>query len=138
MTKISQIEAYNSFFNHDFVCISEKYFDSSVLEGDRSFQLNGNNLLSADHPSNTKRGGVCLYYKESLYVCEVELSNLSQSIICEISLRNCKGYIGVVYRSTSQDNVGFENFLSDFNELLSKTTSSSFLFTIILGDFNAR
>ena len=116
----------------------ETYFDSSVLEGDRSFQLNGYNLLRADHPSNTKRGGVCIYYKESLYVREVKLSNLSQCIICEVSLRNCKGYIGVVYRSPSQDNAKFENFLSDFDEVLSKTASSSSLFTIILGDFNAK
>ena len=38
----------------------------------------------------------------------------------------------------SQDNIEFESFLSDFDELLSKTASSNSLFTIILGDFNAR
>ena len=52
-------------------------------------------------------------------------------------MQNCKGYIGVVYRSPSQDNIEFESFLSDFDELLSKTASSNSLFTIILGDFNA-
>ena len=50
----------------------------------------------------------------------------------------CRGYIGVVYRSPSQDSTEFENFLSDFDELLSKTASTNSLFTIILGDFNAR
>ena len=65
-TKISQIEAYNSLFNYDFICVSETNFSSSVLEGHRSFQTIGYNLLRADHPSNTKRGGVCIYYKESL------------------------------------------------------------------------
>ena len=55
-----------------------------------------------------------------------------------VSLRHCKGYISVVYRSPSQDNAEFENFLSDFDELLSKTASASSLFTIILGGFNAR
>ena len=34
--------------------------------------------------------------------------------------------------------LNFENFLSDFDELLSKTASTNSLFTIILGDFNAR
>ena len=56
--------------------------DLSVL-GDKSFQLNGYHLLRADHSSNTKWGGVCIYYKESLHVREVTLSNLSQWIICE-------------------------------------------------------
>ena len=70
LAKISQIEAYNSLFNHDFICISETYFDSSVLEGDRSFQLNGYNLLRADHPSNTKRRNeeVFVSITKSLYV----------------------------------------------------------------------
>ena len=68
----------------------------------------------------------------------MKLSNLSQCTICEVSLRNCKGYIGVVYSFPGQDNVESGNFLSDFDELLSKTASSSSLFTIILGDFNAR
>ena len=68
MCKISQIEAYNSLYNYDFICISETYFDSSILEGDRNFQLNGYHLIRADHPSNTKRGGVCIYHKESLGV----------------------------------------------------------------------
>ena len=70
-------------------------------------------------------------------VREVKLSNISQCIIYEISLRNCKRYVGVVYRSPSQDNAEFENFLSDFDELLNKTVSSYSLLTIILGDFNA-
>ena len=53
-------------------------------------------------------------------------------------MQNFKGYIGVVYRFPSQDSTKFQNFLSDFDELLSKTTSNSSLFTIILNDFNAR
>ena len=30
------------------------YFDSSILEGDSSFQLDGYKVIRADHPSNTK------------------------------------------------------------------------------------
>ena len=77
MCKISQIEAYNSLYNYDFICISETYFDLSTLEGDRNFQLNGYHLIRADDPSNTKRGGVCIYRKESLGVRLVKFSNLS-------------------------------------------------------------
>ena len=134
MCQVSQIEVYNSLCNYDFICISETFFDSSTLEGDRNFQLNGYQLIRADHPSNTKSGGVCIYHKESL----VKSSNLSQCIVCEVFLQNCKGYIGIVYRSSSKDNIEFETFLSDLDELLSKTASSNSLFTIILGDFNAR
>ena len=73
--------------------MSETYFDSSVLEGGSSFQLDGYKVITADHPSNTKRGGVCFYYKESLSVRALNLTNLSEYIICEVSIQNCKGYI---------------------------------------------
>ena len=77
MCEISQIEAYNPLYNYDFICISETFFGSSILEGDQNFQVNGYQLIRADHPSNTKRGGVCIYHKESLGVRLVKLSNLS-------------------------------------------------------------
>ena len=52
------------------------------------------------------------------------------------SVENCKGYIGVIYRSPSQNTAEFEEFLSNFEDILNTTASSSSLFTIILGDFN--
>ena len=39
ISQIEEIEAYNSLYNYDLVCISETYFDSPILEGNRSFQL---------------------------------------------------------------------------------------------------
>ena len=120
LSKISQTEAYHSFSKHDFICIWETYFDSTILE-DESFHLNSYNLLRVDQPNNTNRGGVCIYYKESLGVHEVKLSNLSQCIICEISLQNCKGYNAVIYRSPSQDSTKFE--VNCFNQLLVYHTS---------------
>ena len=138
LSKITQLEAYNSLYKHDFICISETYFDSSILEGDSSFQLDGYKVIRADHPSNTERGGVCIYYKESLSVQALNLKNLNESIICEVSIQNCKGYIDVIYRSTSQSTVEFEEFLSNFEDNLNTTASFSSLFTIILGDFNGK
>ena len=94
-------------------------------------------IYRVDHLSNTKRGGVCIYYKESLSVWALNLTNLSECIICEGLLQNCKGYIGAIYRSPSQSMAEFEEFLSNFEGILNTTASSSSLFTIILWDFNA-
>ena len=60
LAKISHVEAYNAIHKHDFICLSETFFDSSVTEGDKNIQLNGYNLIRADHLSNAKRGGVCI------------------------------------------------------------------------------
>ena len=87
--------------------------------------------------SNRKREIACIYRKESRGVHLVKLSNLSQHNVCEVFLQICKGYTSNVYRYPNQDNIEFENFMSDFDEFLSKTTSPNSLFTIVLGDFNA-
>ena len=138
LSKLTQLEAYNSLYKHDFMCISETYFDSSVLEGDSCFQFDRYKVIRADHPSNTKRGGVCIYYKESLSVRALNLTNLNECIICEVSIQNRKGYISIIYRSSSQSTAELEELLSDFEDILNTTVSSSSLFTTILGDFNAR
>ena len=66
------------------------------------------------------------------------LTNFSECIIYEVSIQNCKGYIGVIYRSPRQNTTEFEEFLSDFEDILNTITPSSSLVTLILGDFNAR
>ena len=58
MSKISLLESYNAIYKHDFLCISETYFHSSILEGGENMQLNGYNMIRTDHPSNAKCGGV--------------------------------------------------------------------------------
>ena len=59
--KISLLRGYISLHNFDLVCISETYLDSTT-----AFAITGYNLLRIDHASNSKRGGVCVYYKSSL------------------------------------------------------------------------
>ena len=68
MVKLPSIAAYNTIHKYDFICISETYLDSSVHADDRDILINGYNLICADHPSNNKRGGMCIYYRESLAV----------------------------------------------------------------------
>ena len=136
LSKITQLEAYNSLYKHDFTCTSETFFDSSIL-GDSSFQLDVCKVIRADNPSNIKREGVCIYDKESVSVRALNLTHLSVCVICEVSIQNCKGYIGVIYRSPRQNSVEFKKFLSNLEDILNTTATSGSLFTVISGDFNA-
>ena len=49
-----------------------------------------------------------------------------------------KGYIAVLYRSPSQNSLEFDNFILDFEKMLSDINSCNPDFSIILGDFNVR
>ena len=57
--------------------MAKTYFDSSVQEGDKNIQLDGYNMIRADHPSNAKRGGVCIFYVEILGVHTVNPLSLN-------------------------------------------------------------
>ena len=107
-------------------------------ERDKDFQLDGYKIIRADHASNTKRGGVCSYYKESLSVRVSNLTNLRKCIMCEVSVQNIKGNIGVIYRSPSQNTIDFDEFLLNFEGISNTTASSDSLFTTIVGDFSSR
>ena len=65
-------------------------------------------MIRASHSSNAKRGGVCIFYIETLGVHVANLSNLTECIICEVSIQNNKGYDGDVY--PSQDATEFQKF----------------------------
>ena len=41
LSKLSQLEAYNSVYKHDFICMSETFFDPSIQEWDKDIQLDG-------------------------------------------------------------------------------------------------
>ena len=58
----------------------------------RSLIIYGYKLIRADHPSDTKRGGVCIYHKESISVKVLNISQLSKCLVCELSIQNKKGY----------------------------------------------
>ena len=64
--KVSLLEAYNAIHKFDIICLSETFLNSSLQNDDHSLVLNGYKLVRADNPSDLKRGGVCIYFKESL------------------------------------------------------------------------
>ena len=100
--------------------------------------LEGYNLIRSDHPSNTKRGGFCIYYKQSLAVHLVDITSLPKYLVCELTIKNKKGYVAVMYRSPSQSSIEFESFFSGFEDMLSSVLFSKLQFTVIYGNFNAR
>ena len=64
--KLSLLRGYISINKTDIICLSETYLDSSISSDNDNLELPGYNLVCADNPTNTKRGGVCIYYHNSL------------------------------------------------------------------------
>ena len=84
--KVSLVEAYNAIHHCNLICVSETYLDSSTANDEKDISIKGYSVVRADHPTNTKRGGVCIYYKESLSIRIIDISNLTESILCQITI----------------------------------------------------
>ena len=69
--------------------------------------MEGYNHIYADHSSNLSVG---IYYKESMVTQTININFLSEYLLCEITVNYKKGYIAVLYRSSSQTNTVFNDF----------------------------
>ena len=64
--KLHLLKAYVTVHKFNIICFSETYLDSSILVDDDNLEISGYNLIHLGHPSNSKHGGVCIYYKNVL------------------------------------------------------------------------
>ena len=134
---VSLIEAYNSIYNYDLIGIAETHLDDSVDQ--ERLILKGCEFINCNHPLNSKRGGVGLYVKVSLSKKErPDIATLPESIVCELNLDRKKYFFVVVFRSPSQDQQEFDNFMNNFELMLSKMSAEEPYAVIISGDFNCR
>ena len=66
----------------------------------------------------------------TLAVQLVKTNYVSECLLCEVSINNKKGYIPVLYRSSSQNSLEFDNFILNFKKMLSDINSSNPHFSI--------
>ena len=62
--KMAVLESFVAMHRFDIICISETFLNNTYEDSD--LNVNGYSLLRADHPSNAKRGRICIYYKKTL------------------------------------------------------------------------
>ena len=136
--KVKLLSAHNTLQKFDIICISESYLNSDILSSDDNLNIAGYDMVRADHPSGNRRGGVCIYYKETLPIKVSNISYLQECICFDLKIGNKLCSIVSLYRSPSQSSDEFENFLNNLNLTLESVTQRNPLLTVVIGDFNAR
>ena len=134
--KLTQLKAYISTYKYDFICLSETYLDSTIQNN--LTDIEGYNLVRADHADDTKRGGVCIYYKESLPVRVTNLPFFNEALLLEMSYKKTKVLVSVIYRSPSQNTNEFNLFLTHLENLFSDINNCKPFLSVVTADFNAR
>ena len=73
--------------------------------GSNDLSLKGYNLHRADDPDNVTKGGVCVYYKETLAVPFLQ-TKLDQCIVSEVTFKSKKkGHVISFYRSPNSRSI---------------------------------
>ena len=100
--KISLLKTYIASHKLDVICLSETYLVSSISNDDDNLENTSYDLFRADHPSNNKRGGVCIYYGNSLPFKILNIQFLHECINFEIRIRGKLYRFVSLYHSPSQ------------------------------------
>ena len=85
-TKVSLLSAFISVLKFDIICLSETCLISEIPSDDENLAIVGYNLVREDHPSSSKRSGVCIYYKSSFPFKVINLKYLQESTSFELRI----------------------------------------------------
>ena len=136
--KLSLLRAYISINKVDIICSSDTYLDSSISSDNENFALPGYNLVRADNPTSTKRGGVWIYYHKSLPLKVIDIQLLNECINFEIRIGVKLCSFLCLYRSPSQTRGIFETFPDNFELTVDSIINKSPFLIVALGKFNAK
>ena len=120
----------------DIICLSETYLDSSI--DDERLQMSEYYLIRSDHPSNKKRGGICIYYKNFLSLQVTGVRLLEECITFDLIISKKIFSFVAFYRSPSQSQDDFATFSDNFEMTLDLASKKNPFLIVVLGDFNAK
>ena len=107
------IKAISSVHKFDITALSKTYQNDTIPNIEIEIEGYSSNIFCSDHPTNTKRGGVCLNYKNTLLIkLRTDFHILHESIVVELTLSRKKLFFVVIYRSPSQSSDEIDLFLS--------------------------
>ena len=121
----------------DIVCLSETYLNSSFPFDDDNLNIPGYTMVRADHLADSKRGGVCIYYKNCLPLKVLDIRFLHESIAFELRIGNKLCSFITLYRLPNQTYDDFVLFLDNFELTLDTLAQKNPFAMVALGDFNA-
>ena len=104
----------------------------SSADDDTRLNVKDFSLIRANNPHNCKRGGVSIYF--TFGCSQRNPLNLSECLVLEINIQNKKAFVISFYRSPNQSKDEFDQFLLNFEQLISDKLSQNLHFILVTGD----
>ena len=95
-------------------------------------------MYCVDHPSDVEKGRVCIYYKTILPLKVLSTNFLQECINFEVSIGNKKCRFIHLYRTPSQSQDEFHDFLTNLEMNLDDAFNNNPFLTTVICDFNAK
>ena len=137
-SKLSLIEPYNTHHKFDTICLSGTYLDFFYALYDPLLNFKDFTLIRVDNPHNWKRGGATICFKEHCAVRPVSFLNLDECLGLESNIQNKKGYVISLSQSPSQNKDLFDQFILNFEQLISDRMIQNPLSTLAICNFKVR
>ena len=98
-SKISLLTVYISIHHFDIIFLSETYLTSTTDINNENLKIPGYIIYRVDHPSNVKKGRVCILYKIMLPLKVLSTNFLQECLNFEVTIRNKKCQFIHLYRT---------------------------------------
>ena len=135
--RVHLLQAHNVNFSYDIISVCES--NLTDITTPQVPKLDGYEFVSANHPGNVARGGVCAFYKDDLpVICRRDLS-FDECLVLELKFGRKKVFFTVLYRSPAfkHSTPEFDQFIQNFRNLYHKINSENPFAMFFTGDFNA-
>ena len=87
-SKVFLLRPYISIHKFDVIYISETFLNADTAFDYANLKIEWDNIVRSDHPSNSKRGGVYIYYKQSLTLKVLDIKYLQECIVFKVLIGN--------------------------------------------------
>ena len=135
--RVPFLEAHNSIFKYDIISLCETSLNDTTIVPENI--LKGYSFISSNHPSGDKKGGVGIFYKESLPLKIRHDLSFEECIVTELIFGHKKIFFTVLYRNpiNKAGTPEFENFIQNFEDLYQNIMDENPFTILFTGDFNA-
>ena len=115
--RVRLIETHNAIFKYDLISICETNLNGTAEIPETL--LNDYRFVQANHPNNSRHGGVGLFFKNSLPVIVRNDLSFDESVVIELKFGRKNISFSVLYRSpfSKHNTPKFRAFLANFKRL---------------------
>ena len=109
-------QAFLCFNDFDIVILGETHLCSKINENE--LNIEGYSFKHCDHPNDTSRGGIGIYYKSFLpCIFKPELTKLNETLVFQVKVGTRKCFFTCIYRNPSSENNSNDKVDEFANEL---------------------